>query len=164
MILIDSASNIALLDGVEGINTIKAWTNSMFITGLNTSNSFLVDLPTPEHFVGGKFKLENDQLVPIEEYVPVLADIQAGLARADAKVTREETVGRIQVTTSSGKAFDGDETSQNRMARAIIALQATGTPSVTWVLADNTPVSVSAEELVEALALAGAAQANVWVI
>jgi hypothetical protein len=52
---------------------------------------------------------------------------------------------------------------QVRMVRAIVALQATGTPSVVWVLADDSTVQATAAELVEALALAGAAQAALWV-
>lgn len=35
--------------------------------------------------------------------------------------------------------------------------------TVTWVLADNTPVAVTAAELSEALNLAGAEQARLWV-
>lgn len=84
--------------------------------------------------------------------------------REELKRARAETVARIKVTTQAGNTFDGDEESQTRMARAILALQATGTPSVNWVLADNTPIAASAAELAEALALAGAAQAAVWVI
>lgn len=81
---------------------------------------------------------------------------------ATAKAQRRIAVEAIKVTTASGKEFDGDENSQTRMARAILALQATGAPSVKWVLANNVPTMVTAAELVEALALAGAAQAAVW--
>lgn len=88
----------------------------------------------------------------------------AQVARKQAKATRQAAVDAIQVTTQVGNTFDGDETSQTRMARAIIALQATGTPSVTWVLADNTVIQATGAELSEALALAGAAQAAVWVL
>lgn len=88
----------------------------------------------------------------------------ATAAREQAKAERQATVDAIKVTTTSGHTFDGDETSQTRMARAILALQATGTPSVAWVLADNTVIQATAAELIEALALAGAAQAAVWVI
>lgn len=84
--------------------------------------------------------------------------------REDLKAARQVAVEAIKVTTAAGNTFDGDETSQTRMARAIIALQATGTPSITWVLADNTVIQVTASELTEALALAGAAQAAVWVL
>lgn len=84
--------------------------------------------------------------------------------REQAKRDRAAAVAAITVTTAAGNTFDGDETSQDRMARAILALQITGTPSTLWVLADNTPVQVSAAELGEALALAGAAQSAIWVL
>ena len=84
--------------------------------------------------------------------------------RQSSKAARAAAVDAIKVTTASGKTFDGDETSQNRMARAIVALNATGTAETLWVLADNTPVQVTAAELAEALALSGAAQAALWVI
>ena len=84
--------------------------------------------------------------------------------RESAKATRASAVEAITVTTAAGNTFDGDETSQTRMVRAIVALQATGTPSVNWVLANNTAIQATAAELVEALALSGAAQAAVWVI
>lgn len=85
-------------------------------------------------------------------------------AREQAKLDRQTAVDAIVVTTSTGKTFDGDETSQTRMARAIIALQAAGQPSVTWVLADNTVTTATVAELSEALALAGAEQARLWVV
>lgn len=88
-------------------------------------------------------------------------------AREAAKRERVAYVSGIKVTTQSGRIFDGDETSQNRMARAIVALNAQPqdpVPTITWVLADNTSVQATAAELTEALALAGAAQAAVWVI
>ena len=88
----------------------------------------------------------------------------AAEARSAAIKQRTEYVSNIKVQTTSGNWFDGDEVSQGRMSRAIIALQATGTPTVTWVLADNSVIQASAAELTEALALAGAAQAAVWVI
>lgn len=84
-------------------------------------------------------------------------------ARERFKAERAAAVRAITVTTAAGNTFDGDETSQDRMVRAIVALQATGTPSVVWVLADNSAVQATAAELAEALALAGAAQAALWV-
>ena len=79
-------------------------------------------------------------------------------AHEQKKATRTEAVARIRVTTASGKVFDGDETSQTRMARAVVALQAAGQAETLWVLADNTPATVTLDELSEALALAGAEQ------
>lgn len=82
--------------------------------------------------------------------------------REKAIAARAAAVDAIVVTTTSGKAFDGDETSQNRMGRAIQALQAAGQPSTRWVLADNTVGAVTLAELQEALALAGAEQTRIW--
>ena len=84
--------------------------------------------------------------------------------REELKAQREAAVAAIKVTTQAGNTFDGDEVSQGRMARAIIALQGTGAASVTWVLADNSVIEATAAELTEALALAGAAQAAIWVV
>lgn len=91
------------------------------------------------------------------------SEIEA-IQRSRAKLERQARVDAIKVTTASGKVFDGDEVSQTRMARAIVAMQATNTTSTSWVLADNTPTLVTVAELVEALALSGTAQANLWVI
>lgn len=81
--------------------------------------------------------------------------------RGAFKASRSEAVKAIQVTTSAGNTFDGDETSQARMARAIIALPVGGT--VNWVLANNAIIAANTDELREALALAGAEQARLWV-
>lgn len=84
--------------------------------------------------------------------------------REEWKASRAAQVEGIKVTTAAGNTFDGDEVSQGRMARAVIALNASpvGT-KVNWVLADNSVIQATQEELIEALALAGAAQAAIWV-
>lgn len=79
---------------------------------------------------------------------------------SQAKALRTSEVDAIVVTTASGKTFDGDEKSQDRMARAIVAMN-DGT--TLWVLADNTPATVTRAELREALRLAGEAQTAIWV-
>lgn len=82
-------------------------------------------------------------------------------ARQAYKAERAAAVKAIIVTTSAGNSFDGDEESQGRMARAILALPSEGT--ITWVLADNSTIQATASELTEALALAGAEQARLWI-
>lgn len=113
--------------------------------------------------------IERDQCVLQWEVYPLPAEeVKANTAakiahaRAQAKARRAEAVEAITVTTAAGNTFDGDETSQNRMARAVIALNAAGVPSVPWTLADNSVVPATAAELAEALALAGAAQSALW--
>jgi len=91
------------------------------------------------------------------------AEEAAQQAREQWKARRAEAVRNIKVTTAAGNIFDGDEESQARMARALLGLQASGVTTVNWVLADNTVIDASSAELAEALALAGAEQARLWV-
>ena len=84
--------------------------------------------------------------------------------REQAKAARSAAVAAITVTTAAGHTFDGDETSQARMSRAILVLSTGAAASVPWVLADNTVIQATAAELAEALALAGAEQARLWVL
>ena len=101
---------------------------------------------------------------PLESIPDALDDAAQALVLAQqTKMHRTEAVARICVTTASGKVFDGDETSQTRMARAVVALQAAGQAETLWVLADNAPATVTLDELAEALALAGAEQTRLWV-
>lgn len=96
-----------------------------------------------------------------------IAANQAAKEAADreaAKQARAAAVEAITVTTQAGNTFDGDETAQTRMARAVLVLSTGAAESVPWVLADNTVIQATAAELTEALALAGAAQAALWVL
>lgn len=96
--------------------------------------------------------------------VPVPAGPTPEQLREQAKAARQIAVDNIKVTTAAGHTFDGDETSQARMSRAILVLSTGAAASVPWVLADNTVIQASAAELTEALALAGAEQARLWVL
>ena len=65
------------------------------------------------------------------------------------KVDKLLSIRNIVVTTSSGKSFDGDEDSQNRIIRALNRTDAT----IKWKLANNTISDVTIYELQEALDL-----------
>lgn len=83
-------------------------------------------------------------------------------AKDKAKKEKDAKVAAVTVEISSGKVFDGDEKSQDRMLRAIQIAQITGETSTTWRLADNTDVEVTVEELKEALILAGKKMSKIW--
>ena len=83
--------------------------------------------------------------------------------REELKAERQQKVDNIIVTVN-GKAFNGDETSQTRMDRALRAADFLGQTSCVWVLADNTPTTVTKDELNQALAMSIQAMASVWVI
>lgn len=89
--------------------------------------------------------------------------IDAAALREAEKIQRDITTAEILVTTAAGNVFNGDEVSQNRLSRAIMALQLTGTLTTHWVLANNVATEVGVPELAEALALSGAAQTALWV-
>ena len=82
------------------------------------------------------------------------------------KALRAEAVSKITVTVD-GMEFDGDETAQDRMARAITMFNANNLPADTvtpWVLADNTVAEVTVAQLSQALLLAGQAQTALWTV
>ena len=83
--------------------------------------------------------------------------------REDKKEARQSMVDSIVVTVN-GKQFDGDEISQNRMSRAIVALQAASVTQTYWTLADNQVAQVTLGELAEALIKSGMEQTRLWSI
>ncbi|HBO1296531.1 TPA: hypothetical protein L4E95_001361 [Pseudomonas aeruginosa] len=93
--------------------------------------------------------------------IKVNSEKAEAIARDRFKRQRADAVAAITVTTASGQIFDGDEQSQTRMARSIAAME--NGEKITWILADNSPAEVTREELREALRLAGASQAALWV-
>ena len=85
---------------------------------------------------------------------------------AQAKAERADAVSKITVIVD-GMVFDGDETSQERMARTITAAVATGedmSATATWVLADNTIAPPSIQQLAQALRAAGEMQTELWTV
>lgn len=90
-------------------------------------------------------------------------DKQRQQAEADYqawKVARQQAVDAITVEVD-GLVFDGDELSQNRMARAVAAASSLE-QSVPWTLAGNEIAMVTAAQLKHALFLAGMRQTELW--
>lgn len=92
------------------------------------------------------------------------AEVSDATRLAWRKSERAAAVAAIVVTTASGRAFDGDEDSQQRMSRALTVAQITGQIEATWVLANNEPTLITLVELQEALMLAMQAQARLWTV
>ena len=82
-------------------------------------------------------------------------------ALAQAKAERSEAVSNITVWVD-GMEFDGDEESQQRVARSILAL---GDDEImSWVLHDDTIAQVSKSQLKEVLRKAGQKQTELWTV
>lgn len=91
-------------------------------------------------------------------------DKAAEVAMTEAKTERTDAVSKIAVEVD-GMVFDGDETAQDRMTRAITMFTSSGLPPDTtteWVLADNTVANVTVNQLAQALLLAGQKQTELW--
>lgn len=81
--------------------------------------------------------------------------------REKFKQDRAEKVAAIKVDVD-GLIFDGDETSQARMARAVVTM--TDADVSPWVLADNTTILATKAQLSVALRKAGEEQTRLWVM
>lgn len=87
-------------------------------------------------------------------------------SRKEKKDRRNQNLQALVVTVMRGTQplhFDGDETSQNRLNRFVQALRRTEQPGMPWILADNTIVDVTLEEMEQALDLALQQQHALWI-
>lgn len=80
-----------------------------------------------------------------------------------AKHERAKKVAAIKVEVD-GMTFDGDETSQSRMARALEVASITGMQSTVWVLADNTVAEVTVAQMKQALSKAMLEMGELWTV
>ena len=80
-----------------------------------------------------------------------------------AKQAKIEALASVKVTTTSGKVFDGRDIDQQRMVAAILASSVINITETQWKLADNSIVTVSLDELKEALVLSIQAIGNIIV-
>ena len=115
----------------------------------NANNAFIEEIEK----VDGKRQFK---IVAIPE--PTQEEL-AEQALVQAKAERAEAVSKIVVEVD-GMMFDGDETSQGRMARSAVAMNDEET--IVWVLHDNTIAQVSKAQLLQALRLAGEEQTRLW--
>lgn len=113
---------------------------------------------------------QTDMLVNMGDYWTwQTAVFSAEELRERFKSERQKIVDSIKVTTAAGNIFDGDEVSQGRMVRAMNGLKwlrekaGASNPTVVWVLADNSVIQATEDEIGEALVLAGQKQAEAWV-
>lgn len=81
----------------------------------------------------------------------------------EAKRLRAQQVAAIKVEVD-GMIFDGDETSQSRMARALEVASITGMGSTVWVLADNTVAEVTVAQMQQALSKAMLEMGELWTV
>ena len=106
-----------------------------------------------------------DKVVIEKIYIPTEEDLKKEELKK-AKQNRAEAVSKITVEID-GMVFDGDEISQERMSRTVVAAASTGETgdsTTTWVLHDNTIATPTIAQLARALRAAGEAQTKLWTI
>ena len=114
-----------------------------------------------QRLTGPSYTVAGSVVKRVYSITDIPAEELAAQALAAAKAARQAEVEAITVTTQSGRVFDGNEDAQNRMSRAVNAMD--DADVLPWVLADNSIAQVTHSELREALKLAGAAMAEIWV-
>jgi len=114
---------------------------------------------TPEGYTITEIDDVNPECISIVEGNVV---IRSQYRIESAKSVKIAEISRLTVETANGKVFDGDETSQGRMLRAISIADITGETTTEWKLADNSVAIVTLDELKEALTLAGREMSNIW--
>ena len=125
----------------------------------------IADDPAPEDYSEDTYFRTEDWNATQRPYVVYTRKTDAEIAELELtkkKAQRQIAVDSLKVTISTGKEFDGDETSQGRMSRAILTGQIAGITECTWVLASNVPTVVTLAELSEALAKAMQAMGAIW--
>ena len=147
-------TNISIPEGTE---ELSGWYKLTYADMPEQDSAFIIEQ--------GPVELVDGHYVQTWVQTPRPPEEVAAEELAHAKTERAEAVSRIIVTVD-GMQFDGDETSQTRMSRAVVLaavfdndLDVTTTK---WVLADNTVAYPTIRQLAQALMLAGEAQTDVW--
>ena len=128
-------------------------------------NGLPYHVPNSEAFAGFFSQLDEyarahpEAVTEERPHVPSEEEL-AAQALAQAKADRAALVAAITVEVD-GMVFDGDETAQERMARAVLMAESPE-EQTEWVLADNTVAIVTAAQLKRACRAAGQAQTALW--
>lgn len=132
----------------------------------NANGAVIVDRSPDSEHPEGFYEVVTLATFEAERLAKLSPEERAEQALAQAKAERAATVASITVEVD-GMVFDGDETSQERMARTVTAATATGASmddTTTWVLHDNTVAQVTIRQLATALRIAGEAQTALWTV
>jgi uncharacterized protein YqfB (UPF0267 family) len=134
-----------------------------FVTRLTTEDFSGSTIITVDDISETIYKPSYDKILVAGKLTDTInTDEEFKITSIAAKSIKVEAILGLVVTTTSGKIFDGDEKSQDRMARAINIATITGLTETQWKLANNEIVMVTLDELKEALALAGQEMSRIW--
>jgi hypothetical protein len=99
-----------------------------------------------------RIEIDIDGNITEHEDAPI-TPITPEQAQQLAQQAKIEALASVKVTTTSGNTFDGRDIDQQRMVSAILSSSVLNITETEWKLADNSRVTISIDELKEALAL-----------
>lgn len=147
-------TNISIPEGTE---ELSGWYKLTYADMPEQDSAFIIEQ--------GPVELVDGHYVQTWVQTPRPPEDIAAEELAHAKTERAAAVSKIVVTVD-GMQFDGDETSQTRMSRAVVLAAVFGkdldATTTKWVLADNTVAYPTIRQLAQALMLAGEEQTAVW--
>lgn len=137
-----------------------------YLAVVDATNEYNNNLPVVGYDENDQALFAEPKGIPLAPIRPVHkngADVLNSIGYYVDKFKAERIVNVKAITVVvEGMKFDGDETSQNRMARTILGMQTSGILTTKWKLADNTSADVSVEQLAAAMLLAGQKQTDLW--
>lgn len=119
----------------------------------------IIDFEKSDLYLGNNIDIEYKGYV--EAYTLEEAKYNKELKIANMLKLRNTRVLNIKVTLESGETLDGNEKSQERMSRAINALDPEET--IFWIDVNGKPQELTREQLKTALKLAGQKQTEIFI-
>jgi len=101
------------------------------------------DVRTKLHLVDGVLKEDTQEVQRLDQ----------AATHKEQKAQKLKALKELTVTTEAGNTFDADDQSRANMNEAITAAAVLGLTESPWKLHDNSVVTISVDEIKEALAL-----------
>lgn len=119
---------------------------------------------TKYQMLGNESYIIDDTAQTVTKTYKILELDPVEIDRKEFKKNRQELLENFEVT-HDGVIYQADEVSQDRMARAIVAMETfPAETTINWIAKDNSIHSLTRADLQAMLGLAGTAQANIWIM
>ena len=105
-------------------------------------------------------EIDGETVTLIDAAKALVSQVRDVESLSNTKLVREAATVSIAVTLTNGIELDGDELSQNRLARALLVIEDDST--ISWIALDNTVVQLNKDAIKEAIKLALEAQSVIF--
>lgn len=115
---------------------------------------------TKYQMLGNESYIIDDTAQTVTKAYEIIELDPVEIDRKEFKIERQAAINNLEVIYNE-VIYQGDETSQSRMGRKILAMS--DTDAIDWVAKDNSIHELSKADLQEILRLAGQMQSEIWV-